>query len=228
MEPFIKRAMLPPLPNIVIRTYSPPDVPQIKALFVSGMHSNMPAFFNLLMFRSKIGIAFWVTMSLAAAYFGIRSLYILLPAASLFPLGVGVYLQRMFTYYTTASCESDLSDIDGVYIKQGGTFFVATCSNDPATIVGIVAGEIKENGQLELRRMSVSVKHHKRGIGSKLIKALEEFAKSKGINTIFLTCTSLQYAAHTLYRRNGFVLMKAKETEMMSGMKIYFFEKKLM
>jgi GNAT superfamily N-acetyltransferase len=215
--------MAPPSNDIVIRPYQPADVPQIKNLFVAGMRSLGPALYKLFLFRSYAGIAFWAILAIARLCLRVERSW-LVAAVMLWTLGWWGYLQHAVKGYTTSSCEADLSDIGGVYCKKGGTFLVATTST--GQLVGIIAGEVKDDHQLELRRMSVSRQHQKKGIASKLVVALEAFANKEGFGTIFLICTSAQHAAHGLYKRNGFMLVKTKSMGFM-GLDIYFFEKKL-
>ena len=74
-----------------------------------------------------------------------------------------------------------------------------------------------DDGVYELRRMSVDSTIQRRGLGKKLIQALEKELKnvvvvgSKGgcqmkkMKKIYLTCSNLQHSAHHLYRKSGFV-----------------------
>ncbi len=217
----IKILMTPPPNDIVVRPYQPADVPQIKKLFVSGIRSLRPALYKLF-FRSYIGIAFWTLLAVARLYLKVKLSWLVAAGLS-WAVGLWWYVEHSVNGYTTSSCESDLSDIEGVYIKNRGTFLVATLAGQ---LVGIVAGEVKNDHQLELRRMSVSSQYQKKGIASKLLVALDAFAHKEGIETIFLTCTSEQYAAHALYKRNGFRLVKTKRMGFM-GLDVFFFEKKL-
>jgi GNAT superfamily N-acetyltransferase len=70
-----------------------------------------------------------------------------------------------------------------------------------------VGGHDREDGVIELRRMSVSKQHRGLGLGTRLILRLEEECQQSSSNTksMYLTCISIQYAAHRLYSRAGFI-----------------------
>jgi GNAT superfamily N-acetyltransferase len=212
-----------PSNDVLIRPYRPTDVQTIKTIFAAGMLSLHPALYRLFLFRSFVSRAVLVLLIVVRLHFTWNLLWLFALAMS-WCLGLWFYTQYMITWYIRESCETDLSDIEGVYLKKGGTFLVATTSM--GELMGIVAGEVKDDNRLELRRMSVSHEHQKKGVASKLVGALEEFAKTEGMGTIFLTCTSAQLAAHALYKGNGFMLVNKKSIGLM-GFEVYFFEKAL-
>ena len=139
----------------------------------------------------------------------------------------------LFNPYIQHSIDADLSNINDVYFNNGGTFLVAvdtSSSTSPNRIVGCVAGEKKttkkqqEDDQqqqqqqgkdddgsniiYELRRMSVDGTIQRRGLGKKLIQALENElfnVVGKTHPKIYLTCSNLQHSAHHLYRKSGFL-----------------------
>ncbi|KAF1789411.1 Acyl-CoA N-acyltransferase [Phytophthora cactorum] len=56
--------------------------------------------------------------------------------------------------YLQESLNSDLSDIEGIYITPGGNLWVATLKPDPTKVLGFVGLEPKDNKEGELRRIS--------------------------------------------------------------------------
>lgn len=64
---------------------------------------------------------------------------------------------------------------------------------------------------LELQRMSVSHKHHRLGIASKLVTHLENFARMKKINRVFLSTLTTMDKAVSFYRRIGYTEVEAKK-----------------
>jgi GNAT superfamily N-acetyltransferase len=72
------------------------------------------------------------------------------------------------------------------------------------SIVGIVGGHARDDGVIELRRMSVSKQQRGLGLGTRLIQRLEEECKPS-TKSMYLTCISIQYAAHRLYSGAGFI-----------------------
>jgi GNAT superfamily N-acetyltransferase len=93
--------------------------------------------------------------------------------------------------------------------------------------VGGHARDDDDDGVIELRRMSVSSKQRGMGLGKRLIQRLEvECEPSK----IYLTCTSIQNAAHRLYSRVGFTLKETSTPGTASwffrnSIEIYLYEK---
>ncbi|XXG94037.1 hypothetical protein Hte_000288 [Hypoxylon texense] len=84
-----------------------------------------------------------------------------------------------------------------------------------------------ESTHAELRRLYVSTTAHGRGIGSKLIAAVESKAKAEGFKTLWLTVWEENANAQRLYQRLGYV--KVGETEFATGDCIqtdYVFSKK--
>ena len=86
-------------------------------------------------------------------------------------------------------------------IDPGGQIFMAITDGKAAgTVAMIPAGD----GVLELTKMAVSPAFQERGMGSKLIEAGVEFAKEKGVTTVFLESHTKLTAALMLYRKYDF------------------------
>ena len=131
----------------------------------------------------------------------------------LFASGMRLYSEKMpdgsplqvhWNAYIENAINSDLSDIEGVYLKPGGNFWVAIGAS--GKIVGQVAAEFvdADTGVMELRRMSVAPSMRQQGLGSKLVKHVERYAATKGCKELILTTGSVMKPARSLYVRNGF------------------------
>ncbi|KAK1942714.1 N-acetyltransferase 8 [Phytophthora citrophthora] len=86
--------------------------------------------------------------------------------------------------------DTDLADITSTYIAPGGNFWVATTKTseyDSDSVVGMVALKRLSVSQGEVMRVSVDTKHHRKGIGRKLMKVLETWAAENGIKTLSLS-----------------------------------------
>jgi len=139
-----------------------------------------------------------------------------------------------FSSYVQHSIESDLSDIQNVYVKSGGCFLVAVVvdvdgnDNSEERIVGTVAAEGKGPQNFELRRMSVCQSMQGRGLGRALIRRLEKECKT---GTLVLGTSNVQYAAMALYGKCGFRRTTRTESYgtglfgLLTNFEIYFFEK---
>ncbi|CAI5728175.1 unnamed protein product [Hyaloperonospora brassicae] len=106
--------------------------------------------------------------------------------------------------YIATSLETDLSDIEGTYIKPGGNFWIATPRDDPTLVVGTVGLEVRSKHQGYLRRLSVRSTHHRRGIGRLLISTLEHYARDRLLDHIQLGTRGFMNKARALYRLEGY------------------------
>jgi GNAT superfamily N-acetyltransferase len=225
--------------EIIIRPYQGGDLEQVHHLFRRGMESLVPEMtrkiarvwcFHRAAFAVVVNrVAVKATSAIAArvsrastpstttnvAWQG--SILATLPwiasiGAVMLPLWFTNHvILQAFGKYIQRSIDTDLSDIPGVYQKSGGAFLVAVDTSSDK-IVGIVGGENKSedhaDGVYELRRMSVDSKLHRRGIGRRLVESLEKELLPDCCR-IYLTTSSVQAAAHSLYKRAGFVSVKA-------------------
>ena len=201
--------------SITIRHFRTEDEDAVKNLFAPGIMSNANAGFMKMCgnpviigaFGSLIAVTAKVTRSVVAAFL-----------VEILAVGLFYGISRFFfSSYVKQSLQDDLSNINKVYVESGGCFLVATNPNTGA-IVGTVGGQGKGKHMFELRRMSVHPENQGTGLGKKLLQRLEKECKS---GKMTLTTTNIQYAAHFLYRRNGFLL--TRKFPMMSGIMKYIF-----
>ena len=206
--------------EIIIRAFRPEDLHQVQELFTTGMMGLVPEFFKIGMLRWNVSQALWLLLAASSAV--VPGMY---PGIAGLGWMAWHYRKTMkfFENYTRWSRETDLADIQSVYLKNGGSFLVA--ATPIGKVIGIVAGEPKEGNSIELKRMSVDQTIQKKGVASRLVQRLQEDAKKAGFAKMFLSCSSAQYAAHGLYKKNSFDLVKTRP--MMDGVKSYHFEMKL-
>lgn len=120
------------------------------------------------------------------------------------PLPAGSFLKRSWEGYIKHSIADDLSRIDDVYFKPGGHFWVVTDQRDGDRVVGCVGVEKLSDETCELRRMSVDPVSRKGGLGTKLVRQVEEFAARNGFRQLILSTGSIMVPAVGLYHRTGF------------------------
>jgi GNAT superfamily N-acetyltransferase len=125
--------------------------------------------------------------------------------------------------YIKSEIETNLVNIPNAY--KGGTFLVALL-NEHGPIIGMVGGENKSNGVIELKRMSVDVRIHSQGLGTMLVKALHDKARHLGFVKVRLATTSAQLAAIRLYRKCGYQLVQESPLGI-PGATLCIFEKEL-
>lgn len=94
----------------------------------------------------------------------------------------------------------DLADIERTYLQTGGEFLVAERAG---RLVGM--GGLKVDGdEGELFRMRVSSSVQQEGIGSRLLTALEDAARDRGVERLVAETASRQTGAVAFYPSNGY------------------------
>uniref|UniRef100_K3XAQ1 N-acetyltransferase domain-containing protein n=1 Tax=Globisporangium ultimum (strain ATCC 200006 / CBS 805.95 / DAOM BR144) TaxID=431595 RepID=K3XAQ1_GLOUD len=111
--------------------------------------------------------------------------------------------------YINECLSADLADIEGTYLHAGGNFWVAVLdeedgSGDCGEVAGMVALEKKTDTEGELRRMSVSAKYKRIGIGRLLVAHLETWAKKNGFTTVILNTGTVMPEACVFYKSVGY------------------------
>jgi GNAT superfamily N-acetyltransferase len=221
--------------GIIIRRYQSSDQEQVKHIFRTGMESNIFAAYTAVV---RHPIAALPLTCLTAITAGVTHhicnmtsvlgrndnnkqqsspvLVVVVAAVAVLP-ATGLYylLKSKFGMYIQASLDDDLSKIEEVYSGKG-CFLVAvdTAKQSAGAIVGIVGGHDRERGT---------------GLGQRLIRRLEEECQPVKMH---LTCSSIQYAAHRLYSRAGFLLKERFKPAGLSWwlrncIEIYPYEKEL-
>lgn len=214
--------------GISVRHFQPQDEQQVKDLFAIGILSNADAaFWRLCRHPPNLVIA----GILGVLSFSVSRRIIVALLMEVLTFGL-VYRtsRKLFHGYVNHSLQDDLSNIPQVYGSSNGCFLVAT---DDATgrIVGTVGGQGKGPDLFELRRMSVDANCQGQGLGRRLLQRLHQECKN---GKITLSTTSIQYAAHALYRKNGYAMTKRMPLmgsggyqQYLSNLEVYVFEKEL-
>jgi ribosomal protein S18 acetylase RimI-like enzyme len=110
-----------------------------------------------------------------------------------------------FAKYIHKGLTTDLADIEGVYRADGGEFWVATADEGgKEAVVGCIGLMVKAGGEGEVRRLFVDEAHHRRGIGSKLLRELEVRAESLGLASLTLDAGNERLHAQRFYSAHGF------------------------
>jgi putative acetyltransferase len=116
--------------------------------------------------------------------------------------------------------EKDLASVPVHYRGPRAGFWVA---EDEGAIIGTVAVRPKQEGTCELKRLYVRADHRGTGLGQRLYRHAEEFARAAGYERIWLDSSRRFAKAHRLYVRNGFVLVESLDNDWEDDV----FEKKL-
>lgn len=125
--------------------------------------------------------------------------------------GLIVPIQREeFGIEVTYAQQPDLHDIPGFYGQGAGGFWVAKAAG---AIVGSIALRDIGAGEAALRKMFVhrDWRGRDKGVAQKLLDALLDHARAKGLRRILLGTTDKFLAAHRFYEKNGFARIAAED-----------------
>jgi GNAT superfamily N-acetyltransferase len=138
--------------------------------------------------------------------------------------------------YIAAEIEGDLANIPQSY--QGGIYLIAVYRG---AVIGMVGGCANHKysssstshdtndgggGVMELKRLSVDLRLHSRGLGTLLVQTLHRKARQLGFVRMRLATSTAQQPAIRLYQRAGYRLIKTKSLGV-PGTDLCFFEKNL-
>jgi len=97
--------------------------------------------------------------------------------------------------------DSDLNDIENVYINNHGDFIIGT---EGGEIVAIGAIRQKSNGCGEIKRIRVRQDCQRRGYGRKILRKLMEIAAEMGYTELILDTVAGNTPAQRLFEKSGF------------------------
>ncbi|MBH5371071.1 GNAT family N-acetyltransferase [Bradyrhizobium glycinis] len=117
--------------------------------------------------------------------------------------------------------EDDLRTIKEVYIASGGDFILAHIGSRLVAMAGL---RPIEDDVAELKRMRVDRALQRRGLGRRILGALEARAVVLKFKSIVLDTTTIQVGAQRLYESSGYVRRKEG---MRHGYAVIFYEKLL-
>ena len=121
----------------------------------------------------------------------------------------------------TMDWDSDLDDIQGVYLQTGGEFLVGVIDG---VIVAMGGLRLNDDGSATLKRMRVHPRFQRRGYGRELLRRLEEAARQRRATRIVLDTLPAQGAALALYSSSGYVETHRAERD---GVELLFMQKSL-
>ena len=118
-------------------------------------------------------------------------------------------------HYTDGAFEYTTPGVEIVLGRLAeGPIWVA---EDCGRIVGTVSG-LPEEGRFYIRSMAISPAAQRRGIGQKLLDALEAYALELGFEKLYLYTTYVLPGARELYEKNGFYVLRETAPEEGFGM----------
>ena len=95
--------------------------------------------------------------------------------------------------------------------------------------LGFCGYEQLSGGELKLHKLYVEVSEHGRGIGSMVLRHVEEEARRRGLSRVVLGVNRFNEKAIRAYRRNGFAIREELKTDIGGGfvMDDFIMEKRL-
>ena len=111
--------------------------------------------------------------------------------------------QQEFGIPITLEAQPDLSDIQGFYQHGAGNFWVAEVDGQVVGTIGLldIGGA---NGALRKMFVSAHFRGKEHAIAQRLLTGLLDWARSQGLQRIYLGTTDKFLAAHRFYEKNGF------------------------
>jgi putative acetyltransferase len=118
--------------------------------------------------------------------------------------GVSALIETVYAEYGMTfdrDYESDLFQIEQVYLDRGGWFHVLL---DDARVAGSVAARPKDDGTCEIKRVYLARALRGRGHGRAMMEAVLGWAAARGYRVAVAWSDVRLQTAHAMYRRLGF------------------------
>ncbi|MFC7140259.1 GNAT family N-acetyltransferase [Halosimplex aquaticum] len=99
----------------------------------------------------------------------------------------------------------DIRDVEGNYLDAGGEFLVVERDGEIVAMGGLTAADAEiPPGAGELLRIAVHPDHQRAGHGSAIVAGLEDAARERGLERVFLWTAQRQRSAVAFYRSRGY------------------------
>ncbi|XP_018424021.1 PREDICTED: N-acetyltransferase 8-like [Nanorana parkeri] len=192
------------MPDYVIRLYKDSDYEAVRDIFSRGIKEHTKT-----AFLHTLSLPYIWALLLALFLFLRQTTGSYLLLAMVMPLGVAaLWLLNRHVYagYVQNSLTNDMMNIRKYYLERDGyCFWVAELAGE---IVGMVAAIVPENptgeNQVELKRLSVPIKHRGKGIAKALCRTVIDYAWKRGSSAVVLSTSMAQIDASQLYLKMGF------------------------
>ena len=120
------------------------------------------------------------------------------------------YLDELFIWNSVFNCKYTIENINAYYDKIKGDerykTFVAVNEDEVIGIISSVQSYTLEHEVGFIHIIGIAVKSEKQnqGIGTNLLKFIEDYAKEKGVSSILLNSGVQRTDAHRFYKRHGY------------------------
>lgn len=113
-----------------------------------------------------------------------------------------VALEDVGAFLDHPGWDADLRDVGEHYQTPGGCFLVA--EDERGEIVAMGALRIRDAAAGEIKRMRVSPRCRRCGLGTAILERLEAHARRLGLQRLALDTTTRQVGAQRLYEKHGY------------------------
>jgi len=123
-----------------------------------------------------------------------------------------------YRFHERLSPGGDMYDIQSAYMSEDGRscFWVAEFENKIVGIIGAIPStKFDPLTHVELVRMSVDSTIRRMGVGSRLIRILEDWAIENGYHSVNLYTLGAMSLARSLYEKNEYSLVETEEKDVM-------------
>ncbi|KAM3937025.1 putative N-acetyltransferase camello [Leptodactylus fuscus] len=188
--------------DIFIRPYESRDYDLVRDLFAHGMMDYVPSACIFLLKRHPVQMTILVLFITFYLLFQSYLLSLLVVGALL--AGGRLFLIFSIQRFIDITYKADLHNIDESYmLKHNSCFWVAEVNGEVIGMVGVQPVQGSQS-EVELRRLSVAKDHQRKGIARRLCLHVIDFARQRGYKHVNLNTSTMQRAAHKLYRNMGF------------------------
>uniref|UniRef100_A0A7R9YXN3 N-acetyltransferase domain-containing protein n=1 Tax=Chlamydomonas euryale TaxID=1486919 RepID=A0A7R9YXN3_9CHLO len=203
-------------PAFTIRPVKEEEEEAVRSLLREGFQSNVKAFYWAIASGLKVPMAGLLVGCAGAAVASPKNAPTIAAAgASLAALAAGgmlLWFKSKHRALQRASMADDLGCIASYYTeeRQGpGTGFWVAVSNS-GDLLGCVGLQRRTEERAEFRRLAVSLKARRMGIARALTAHAVAAARAAGVRTMFLSTSTAQHAACTMYERDGWKVVSTK------------------
>ncbi|XP_028516385.1 N-acetylaspartate synthetase [Exaiptasia diaphana] len=189
--------------EVELRSFEPNDKYECHTLFRRGMMEVIPSLYAIEVKGYLKCALFLVPVIALTLTWSLRDVIVLLCLCAIIAALVYIHIYFTMTRFIHHSLSDDLQDVAKVY-QDGSCMFVAVLNGAIVGMAGVLHNDQHKPGHAEVLRMSVNPSIRKRGIATKLLKAIEHFCNDNNYTKLTLKTTSGQYAAMALYEKNGF------------------------
>ncbi|XP_066535811.1 N-acetyltransferase 8-like [Hoplias malabaricus] len=188
--------------EVQIRCYEDEDEEDVKDIFTLGMSEHVPSScMHVLKLPHTQMLLACVFCALMASS---KSLLLPILAVTLLLAAGRQLVSYMFSNYIQVSLHKDLNHIRQTYLEQPNScFWVAESQGRVVGTVACLPAE-KNEGCLELKRMSVKHSHRGQGIAKALCRTVADFARERGYPAVILYTSIVQTDAQKLYEHMGY------------------------